>query len=521
MTTLEVIDGPAVRRWYRLAADALAQTRAAIDALNVFPVPDADTGTNLHLTLISAAEAVEALPETASPAQIWQAAAHGAMVGACGNSGIIVSQLLRGLSDVCAAADPCDGQAVADALAHAAVIARAAVSRPVEGTVLTVADAAARAAALSLREGAVSLREGAVSLREGGLAGVVLAAAAGARKALAATAAQLDVLAANGVVDAGAAGLCVLLDVLAATITGTGPLAYEVPAATGHPELAPCSSSGYEVTYLLEAGAEPVELLRDALDSLGNSVVIVGGEQLWNVHVHLADAGAAIEAGLRAGRPHRITVTYLGVEAGGRAVLAITEGAGPASLLRGAGARVITQDDGTGPAAPALIAAIRQAGSEVIILPNGHRIAALAESAAARLVDEGLAVAVIPARSPLQALAAMAVHDPARSLDADVAAMGRAATGMRYGSVIAAGDNVSAGLVGDAVMVSGPDPVPVATAVADALLAGGAELVTLMAAGDADSPLALAVAGHVRQAWPAAEVVCYGGGLVPLLIGAE
>ncbi len=521
MTTLEVIDGAAVRRWYRLAADALAQTRAAIDALNVFPVPDADTGTNLHLTLISAAEAVEALPETASQAEIWQAAAHGAMVGACGNSGIIVSQLLRGLSDVCAAADPCDGQVVADALAHAAVIARAAVSRPVEGTVLTVADAAARAAALSLREG--------------GLAGVVMAAAAGARKALTATAAQLDVLAASGVVDAGAAGLCVLLDVLVATITGTGPLAYEVPAATGRPqaagpqddELPPagvvaCSSSGYEVTYLLEAGAGPVAQLRGTLDSLGNSVVIVGGEQLWNVHVHLADAGAAIEAGLRAGRPRRITVTYLGVEAsGGRAVLAITEGAGPAALLRGAGARVITQEDGSGPAAPALIAAIRQAGSEVIILPNGHRIAALAESAAARLVDEGLAVAVIPARSPLQALAAMAVHDPARVLQADVAAMGQAAAGMRYGSVIAAGDNSSAGLVGDAVTVTGPDPVPVAIAVADALLAGGAELVTLMVAGEADSPLARAVAGHVQQAWPAAEVVCYGGGPVPLLIGAE
>jgi DAK2 domain fusion protein YloV len=551
MTMLEVIDGAAVRRWYRLAADALAQTRAAIDALNVFPVPDADTGTNLHLTLISAAEAVDALPETASPAQIWEAAAHGAMVGACGNSGIIISQLLRGLSDVCAAADPCDGQVVADALAHAAVIARAAVSRPVEGTVLTVADAAARAAALTLREA--------------GLAGVVLAAAAGAREALAATVGQLDVLAASGVVDAGAAGLCVLLDVLAATITGTGPLAYEVPAATGHPELAPCRSSGYEVTYLLEAGAEPVELLRGALDSLGNSVVIVGGEQLWNVHVHLADAGAAIEAGLRAGRPHRITVTYLGVESpGGRTVLAITDGAGPASLLRGAGARVITQDGGSGPAAPALIAAVRQSGSEVVILPNGRRIAALAKSAAARLVDEGLAVAVIPARSPLQALAAMAVHDPERSFDADVAAMGQAAAGMRYGSVIMPGENpagqpadgpaelaagqaaelaagqpaeltagqpadlagvlaagLSAGLVGDAVTVSGPDPVRVAIGVADALLAGDAELVTLMAAGEADSPLAVAVAGHVRHAWPAAEVVCYGGGPVALLIGAE
>ncbi len=539
MTTLEVIDGAAVRRWYRLAADALAQTRAAIDALNVFPVPDADTGTNLHLTLISAADAVEALPETASPAEVWRAAAQGAMVGACGNSGIIVSQLLRGLSDVCAAADPCDGQVVADALAHAAVIARAAVSRPVEGTVLTVADAAARAAGLVLREA--------------GLAGVVLAAAAGARQALAATAEQLDVLAASGVVDAGAAGLCVLLDVLAVTITGTGPLAYEVPAATGHAEVAVCSPAGYEVTYLLEAGAGPVAVLRDTLDALGNSVVIVGGERLWNVHVHLADAGAAIEAGLRAGRPRRITVTYLGAESsGGRAVLAITDGAGPASLLRGAGARVITQDDGGGPAAPALIAAVRQSGPEVIILPNGRRIAALAGSAAARLVDEGLAVAVIPARSPLQALAAMAVHDPDRSFDADVAAMGQAAAGMRYGSVILPGDSLagqpadgpaelagelaagrsaelasvlaaglSAGLVGDVVAVTGPDPARVAIGVADALLADGGELVTLMAAGAADAPLARAVAGHVQQAWPAAEVVCYGGGPVPLLIGAE
>src|SRR5450755_475933 len=297
MTTLEVIDGAAVRRWYRLAADALAQTRAAIDALNVFPVPDADTGTNLHLTLISAAEAVEALPETASPAQIWRAAAHGAMVGACGNSGIIVSQLLRGLSDVCAAADPCDGQVVADALAHAAVIARAAVSRPVEGTVLTVADAAARAAGLTLREA--------------GLAGVVLAAAAGAREALAATQQQLDVLAASGVVDAGAAGLCVLLDALSAAVTGSAPAIYQVPEATGRAAAGPAATSpasaGYEVTYLLAAAEQQVGQLRERLDTLGESLVIVGGDGQWHVHVHVPDAGPAIEEGLQAGRPSRIS----------------------------------------------------------------------------------------------------------------------------------------------------------------------------------------------------------------------
>src|SRR5580692_11849392 len=142
------MDGAVVRRWCRLSAEALGQTRAAIDALNVYPVPDSDTGTNLYRTLLSAAQAVDELPATAAPGDVWSAAATGAMLGACGNSGIILSQLLRGLADVCGPAAPCDGPVVARALGHAAGLARAAVSRPVEGTVLTVADAAAQAAAV-------------------------------------------------------------------------------------------------------------------------------------------------------------------------------------------------------------------------------------------------------------------------------------------------------------------------------------------------------------------------------------
>src|SRR5215470_14169589 len=222
--TAEVMDGEAVRRWCRLSTDALGGVRAAIDALNVFPVPDSDTGTNLHVTLIAAADAVEALPRGAPSAEVWQAAARGALLGACGNSGIIVSQLLRGLADVCAPAARCDGAVVARALAHAAASARAAVSRPAEGTVLTVADAAARAGT-----GA-----------SGTLAAVVTAAAAAAREALAGTREQLDVLAACGVVDAGAAGLCVLLDVLAGVVTGASPGAFEVPA----PRPAPGAAAG-------------------------------------------------------------------------------------------------------------------------------------------------------------------------------------------------------------------------------------------------------------------------------------
>jgi fatty acid kinase len=556
----EVLDGDTVRRWCRLSADALSQTRAAIDALNVFPVPDADTGTNLHITLMSAADAAESLPPGAAPAEVWRAAAQGALLGACGNSGIIVSQLLRGLADVCAAESRCDGEVVARALAHAAASARAAVSRPAEGTVLTVADAAALAGA-GAASGAIAVTGG-----QRGLAAVVTAAAAAAREALARTSDQLDVLAACGVVDAGAAGLCVVLDALAAVITGVRPEVFEVPgapaaagprsagprpgAARSAPGGAPASaapgpapSGGYEVTYLLDAPAEPVGLLRERLDQLGDSLVIVGGEGLWNVHVHVADAGAAIEEGLRAGRPRRITVTWLGLAEGtgpdgpggqtraagrgapagaGFGVVAVADSDGLAALLHGAGARVLRQRDAAGPAVPALIEAIRQAGTHVAVIPNADRVAGLARAAAARLGDEGIDVSVIPARSPLQVIAALAVHDAGRGFAADVAAMGRAAAGMRSGSVVgpdAAGGY--RGLDGDQVRVTAAAQGETATALADVLLSEGGELLTLMEGAGADPGLARLVADRIGQARPGVEIACYDGGPVPLLIGVE
>jgi len=517
----EVLNGAIVRHWCRLSVDALAQARAAIDALNVFPVPDADTGTNLHLTLMSADAAVESLPPEAGPSAIWPAMARGALLGACGNSGIIVSQLLRGLADVCAPQPRCDGVVLARALTHAAASARAAVSRPAEGTVLTVADAAARAATAAAGSGAA------------GLDTVVAAAAAAAREALAGTPDQLAVLAARGVVDAGAAGLCVLLDALAAAVTGDRPEAFEVPPALPRPALAAAgapvsgpaepASAGYEVTYLLEAPAEPVRLLRERLDALGDSLVIVGGEGLWNVHVHVADAGAAIEEGLRAGSPRRITVTWLGPAAGGgRGVVAVADSDGPASLFRAAGAHVLWQRDGTGPAVPALIEAIRQAGTQVAVIPNADRVASLARAAGDRLADEGIHVSVIPARSALQEIAALAVHDPGRSFPADVDAMSRAAAGMRYGSVSGPGaDGGYVGRDGDAVRVTAGSQGEAATELAAELLSGGGELVTLMEGAGAEPGLARRLADHIGQGRPELEIVCYDGGPVPLLIGVE
>jgi dihydroxyacetone kinase-like predicted kinase len=295
MNRLEIMDGDALRCWCHVATNALGENRAKIDALNVFPVPDGDTGTNLHRTLLSASKAIDELPAPAETDTMWRALAQGALLGACGNSGVIVSELLRGLAEICGPAPVSDGAVFGRALAHAAVLARASVGRPVEGTILTVADAAAGAA-----QGCGNQ-----------LADVVTAAHFGARQALARTTAQLEVLSRAGAVDAGAAGLCVLLDALAATITGSPPGRYEVPGtASQMVGIQQHSSHRYEVTFLLDAPDDAVRSLRERLDVLGDSVV-AGAEGAWNVHAHVVDAGRVIEAGLQAGHAYDIQVTDL------------------------------------------------------------------------------------------------------------------------------------------------------------------------------------------------------------------
>jgi dihydroxyacetone kinase-like predicted kinase len=548
------MDGAVVRRWCRLSAEALGQTRAAIDALNVYPVPDSDTGTNLYRTLLSAAQAVDELPATAAPGDVWRAAATGAMLGACGNSGIILSQLLRGLADVCGPAAPCDGPVVARALGHAAGLARAAVSRPVEGTVLTVADAAAQAAAvLCLAAGSAasgSAASGAVGPAGAGrpalsagaagvaLTAVVLAASAAAREALGLTTGQLAALAERGVVDAGGAGLCVVLDAWAAAIGGTTGT-FEVPAPgvgldpvpgaaaagsagqapSGYAPSGPAQSPGYEVTYLLEAPAAAVAGLREELDALGDSLVIAGGGEtggaepggLWSVHVHVPEAGPAIEAGLRLGRPRRITVSYLGLPpATGHGVLALCDTPGLAALAEAAGAEVLCYGSEGAPAAGEISMAVRRLGRRCIIVPNGSPARAAAAAAARDLEREGIEVVVVDVSSAVQALPALAVHEPAAEFAADAAAMARAASRMRHG-----------------MRPTGPAATARTTtevlAMTDELLAGGAELMTVLIGAQAPAGLAEQVTAHVRAVSPATEVECHVGAVpgAVVLAGAE
>jgi len=532
------MDGEVVRLWFRLAADGLGRARTAIDMLNVFPVPDSDTGTNLHRTISSAADAVAGLPAQASAAEIWQAAATAALLGACGNSGIIVSQLLRGLADTCGPASPCDGAVMASALASAAALARAAVLRPVEGTVLTVADAAADAAA-----------------RATGLPEVSRAAALGARQALAGTTRQLGVLAASGVVDAGGAGLCVLLDALNAAISGTHLRACEVPAPAHARRSLRADQAGpagatpeYEVTFVIEAAEPAIAGLRVQLGRFGNSVVVSGREPLWHVHVHVADAGAVIEASLAVGRPSKITITYLnaapsvtvasgpasvgGVVAtpppvtvasgpasvGGVAppdgLLVITDGTGLRGMLTAAGATVVAGD-----------AQSCQAELDVIAAAGARATLITLAGSPARRWPAGWPV--IEVDSPVQSLAAVAVHDARNDRSADLAAMRRAVAGVRSASLAAAEPGAAqerfTGWIAGRQVAAGGDQVSVAVRLADFLRADGPEMITLLTGQDADPGLSAAVAARFAAAAPAVEIVCYDGGMTSavLVIGAE
>lgn len=563
-------DALAVRSWCGLALDALGRSREEIDAINVYPVADGDTGTNLYLTLESATAAVEAVfdghraggDREPALADAVRAMAHGALIGARGNSGTILAQLLRGMAQVLAGDEApahADGEGLRNALRHAADSARHAVAHPVEGTVLTVASAAADAAGAA----------------EGDCGAVARAAYDGARAALAETPARLAVLRRAGVVDAGGRGLVAVLAALVETFTGEAPRG--LPAVGGpwtgsvrttgpvpHARveraeaLGECADGGaphgaggpaFEVIYLLEADDDAVARLRDRLDALGDSLVVVGGDGLWNVHVHADDAGAAVEAGVEAGRPYRIRITHFGAEdvhttgaepaARGeraqRAVVAVVPGEGLAGLYTEAGATTVLARPGEPPASGELVQAVRRAHArEVVLLPNDADLRHTAAAAAEQVRAEGIRVALIPTRSAVQGIAALAVHEPERRFDEDVVSMTSAAGATRYAEVAVAerqswtmagicqaGDVL--GLVDGDVAVIGQDVTAIAEAVLDRMLAAGGELVTLVLGDDAPEAVAAHLETRVREGYLAVDTVVYHGGRqgALLLIGVE
>ncbi|KPI01406.1 DAK2 domain fusion protein YloV [Actinobacteria bacterium OK074] len=555
----QTLDALAVRTWCGLALEALGRAREEIDAINVYPVADGDTGTNLYLTVESACGAVEGVfagydAEAMTKASAGAgngvppladavlAMAHGALMGARGNSGTILAQLLRGMAQVLAAESAADGEGLRLALRRAADLAREAVAHPVEGTVLSVASAAADAAEAAGDD----------------CARVACAAHAGALAALGRTPGQLAVLGRAGVVDAGGRGLVAVLAALVETLTGEAPrpVATQEPAAVPDPADVPeCpdlpfdgDGPAYEVIYLLRADDDAVTRLRERLDGLGDSLVVVGGDGLWNVHVHVDDAGAAVEAGIEAGRPYRIRITHFGAgdvhtrrgdaparERVQRAVVAVVPGEGLAGLYAEAGATTVLARAGEPPVGGELLAAIRRAHArEVVLLPNDTDLRQAAAAAAEQARAEGVRVALIPTRAAVQGIAALAVHESARRFDEDVVAMTSAAGATRYAElavaerqswtmagICQAGDVL--GLIEGDVAVIGSDLAATAETVLDRMLAAGGELVTLVVGDEAPEAVAERLEARVRASYLAVDTVVYRGGRqgALLLIGVE
>lgn len=547
-TDTGVVDTAAIRRWFVRTRTDLAAYSVQIDALNVFPVADRDTGSNLLATWDAACAALPSPHGDETFGEVLGAAARGALLGARGNSGAVLCQVLQGLA-ASLEGSVADGLAMAAALRNAAKAARTAFAEPVEGTIVTVADAAASAAHAA----------------EGGDAGAVLTAADGAaRAALVATTAQLAALREAGVVDAGASGFVVVLAALRASVHNADdvgdPLVIDVHGEAGrwrahgaacreptrngpHPD--GHAAAREEVQYLLAADHEAVAQLRDRLTRLGDSIAIAGGPELWHVHVHTAEVGPVVEAGISAGALSRLVVARLEVSPddvrGGlsaeptqhRVLLAVAPGDGLARLFAAAGAQPLQFP--SRPDSGALRDAMVAAGTaQLVLLPNDADLVGVAHDAAHALRELGHSAVVVPSRSPVQGLAALAVADPHMPFADEVVAMTDAAGATRVGelSIAALTAVTSAGMChrGDVLAVQAGDVVlvgrtlfTVACQLLDRLLEGGGELVTLVTGLGAPPELALDLTAYLETTHPFASVTVYDGGQprYPLLVGVE
>lgn len=521
---LDALDADAVRRWSGLALRALQRHEAEIDALNVFPVPDGDTGTNLVLTLAEADAAVRASADPTA-GEALQTFARAAVLGARGNSGVIMAQLLVGIAEAARGRGHADAEAVGAGLRLGAKHALLAVAAPAPGTVLTVAQAVAD------------------SVVDGSTLGQCMRqAVAVADAALARTVDQLPALRAAGVVDAGARGYVLVLDALATVVTGA-PVS-TAPVSTNRAPVHLPQQAGavaYEVQYLLEADGDPAAALRSELTRVGDSVAVVGtGDGVWNVHVHTDDAGAAVEAGLRLGRPQRISVVPLDLAAGGtrrrsgRAVVAVCPGRGLEHLFAGEGVHVVASASGEATDVDDVLAAVRAAHvGEMVLLPGPTAVKA-AEAAAERARRDGVRVAVVPTRSPVQAVSAVAVHDVGRSFDDDVVAMAEAAAATRFAEVTVADQEALTsvgvcspgdvlGLIDGDVVEIGHGVLSVALALTDRLVAVGADLLTVLISSEVGAGTGGVIEAHVRGRSPLTEVAVLAAGNLdrPVIIGVE
>ena len=544
MTTLTSLSAGQLRSTIAAYAELLRSHREVINRLNVYPVPDGDTGTNMTLTIESVTAALDPLGDDAPMADVCKAIAHGSLMGARGNSGVILSQMLRGLVAKFPAEGNVEPGLLADSLEHADVLARQAVVRIVEGTMLSIARAAA--------EGARAHCET--------LSALVRSARDRARAALAFTPEQLPVLKQAGVVDSGGTGLLLLYDALCLVVAeDPPPVAPPLESIQVHvheePEIhAPgIADLRYEVMYLLDADDSKMHAFREVWSVLGDSIVIVGGDGLYNCHIHTDDIGGSIEAALDAGRPREIRVTDLSEQVieerwvreaadvqdqeldppPATAVVAVVVGDGVGRIFRSLGVRKLVKGgQSMNPSTADLVEAVIATGSsQVVILPNNKNIRPVAEQVNG-LVDQ--TVTVVPTNSIVEGFAALLEYDPDASAEENAEAMGSSACNVVAGEVTQAVRDTTTDAgdvhVGDWIGLSAEGVLSIADSIAAAsnqllarLLRPDHELLTIIE-GEGSSPAnTRRITEFLADEYPAIACEVHHGGqpLYPYYFGIE
>jgi DAK2 domain fusion protein YloV len=526
-----------VRELARAALANLETHRQRIDDLNVYPVPDGDTGTNLTLSVRSIVETLDASSATTQDA-LAKELTRAALMGARGNSGVIFSQIVRGFAEVLGESDEIDGAVLSRAFRSASDAAYAAVRNPVEGTMLSVirelAEETERPDVRALPN--AELLERVVSRGD---------------DALARTPEQLDVLREAGVVDAGGAGLLELVRGLAAGVAGKElPAAATAVAGTEpgvealHQEL---SRYRYCTTFVVEGDELDAEALERELERLGDSLLVVGDAAALKVHVHTDEPGAALALATSRGtiegveianmhrqtveRERRLEAALTSVPTLETGLIAVVPGEGNRRLFERYGAtRVIEGGQTMNPSTAEIVEAIEATpAAEVVVLPNNSNVQLAAEQAA-RLVDKP--VRVVPSHSVPAGLAAMVRYLASSSPEENERAMLDALASVVTGEVTTASRDVELagvavrkgtwrGLADGAAVASGPDFDVVASAVVDRLLGDGREILTLLTGEDA--PPLDALLARIDELHPDVEVDTHAGGQphYPLLLSAE
>jgi DAK2 domain fusion protein YloV len=517
-----------------LASGALASLEAVrrrIDDLNVYPVPDGDTGTNLTLTVRAVVEQLDAL-EPADRPTLARELTRAALMGARGNSGVIFSQIVRGAADVLGAVDRIDVPTVASAFRGAADAAYRAVRRPVEGTMLTV-----------IRE----MAEEAESARLAAVADLLAQVLVRGEDALARTPELLDVLREAGVVDAGGAGLVELVRGVTATVRGE-PLPEPAPDTDDigieaiHQEL---SRYRYCTVFVVEGDELDPDALEAQLEQIGDSLLVVGDRSALKVHVHTDDPGSALSLGIAQGTIDRVEIANMhrqteqreerllaAVPAASRSsVVAVAAGPGNRRLFESLGAaRIVEGGQSMNPATADLVDAIESSpGDEVLVLPNNKNVLLSAEQAVGLTTRPAR---VVPATTIPSGLAAMVAFDPERSAEENAEEMGEIVDGIATGEVTVASRDAELdglpiregqflGLADGEAVLAGESFDDVTRAVLERLLAEPRGVLTLLTG--ADKPKLDNVLEWLEEHHPELELDVHAGGQphYPLLLSAE